>query len=409
VTDLAKMRQRIFDLEAENAQHETTKQELRNSLSMQKAVLDTIPDIVWLKDKDSKFLAVNEAFAKACGKAKEELIGTSDFDFWPHDLAQRYRDDDIEVMRSGRKKVIEETLVHSGNEQVWIETIKSPVYADGGQVIGTVGISRNVTERKRAQQRVETELAVAAEIQRSMLPKDFSNLARLAELDLHAVMRPAREVGGDFYDFFLIDNDHLCISVGDVAGKGVAASLFMAITLALLRSTARETSAPDIILNHLNRELARGNDACMFVTAFCGVLDLETGQLSYANAGHNPPVVVKDLTSVFNLSAPSGPPLGILEGTTYKDEQLVLGPGEVLFAYTDGVTETCGENADFFSEARLLQQLLRLGQGTCAAIVTGLMESLTAFCGESNQADDITMMALCFKGRKPSSSAVTSY
>lgn len=398
--ELSELRQRIRELEKENARHEKTRGELRNLLSIQQAILNTIPDIVWLKDADSKFLGVNDAFAQTCGKTRQELIGKSDFDFWPHHLAQRYRDDDIAVMKSGVKKVIEETLAHSTEKQVWIETIKSPVCNEDGRVIGTVGISRDVTERKRAHQRLQAELEVAAQIQKSMLPQKFPRQDQLSEFDLYALMHPAREVGGDLYDFFLIDSDRLCIAVGDVAGKGVGAALFMAITIALLRSTARQTSAPDMILNILNRELARGNEDCMFVTAFCGILDLRTGILSYSNAGHNPPFASKKGHPFIRLSPASGPPLGILEEMTYQEEHLVLDRGDALFTYTDGVTEASNKAEEFFSEDRLVQRLSELNSRTCEQIVAGVMQSITVFSGDFDQADDITMMALRYNGRQ---------
>ncbi|MBI4964033.1 MAG: SpoIIE family protein phosphatase [Desulfomonile tiedjei] len=397
--ELTELRQKVFELESVKVRSERTVQDLRKLLSMQQVILDSIPDIVWLKDVESRFLAVNEAFAKASKRTKEDLIGKTDFDFWPASLAQRYRDDDVQVMKSGVKKVIEETLAHSENEKVWIETIKSPVHDDMGHAIGTVGISRDITERKLAQERIQAELAVAARIQKNMLPQDFPHLAPTDAFDLYALMSPAREVGGDFYDFFLVDNDHLCVSVGDVAGKGVAAALFMAITIALLRSTARETSAPDAILNRLNRELVRGNDACMFVTAFCAILDLRTGSLSYANAGHQPPLICTREKSIACLAAPSGPPLGLVDGTSYREESLTLDPGNILFAYTDGVTEACDKQSAFFSEDRLVQRVLELKAGTCEKIISGVMESVASFCTETDQTDDITMLALAFKGR----------
>jgi PAS domain S-box-containing protein len=402
--ELSELRQKVRDLERERGHLAEAGQHFRNLLSMQQAILDSIPDIVWLKDVESKFLAVNDAFAKASGRTKSELVGKSDFDFWPSNLAKRYRDDDLEVMRGGVKKIIEETLVHSKDEKRWIETVKSPVHDNDGKVIGTIGISRDITERKRAQERIQAELAVAARIQKSMLPQEFPRVPRTGEFDLYAMMNPAREVGGDFYDFFPLDDDRLCVAVGDVAGKGVAAALFMAITTALLRSTAREAIAPDMILNRLNSELARGNEACMFVTAFCAILDLRTGHLSYANAGHQPPLICTGNKSIACLAAPSGPPLGLVEGTSYRMELMTLDRGDVLFAYTDGVTEACDTCSDFFSEDRLLQRILELKGKTCKEMVSGVMESVAEFCAGTDQADDITMLALAFNGR----SAITS-
>lgn len=148
--ELRELRHRLADLERERTESARTKVALQDALSRQTAILDNIPDMAWLKDKESRFLAVNESFALACGISKEELIGKTDFDFWPRELAERFRDDDVQVMQTGRRKVVEESTVHTRKEKVWIETIKSPIYNHKGEVVGTTGISRNITRRKKA-------------------------------------------------------------------------------------------------------------------------------------------------------------------------------------------------------------------------------------------------------------------
>ena len=151
-----KVRQRTSELKAANddlkyeiSEKKRAERNLEKTLLRRNAILDNIPDMAWLKDKDGNFLAVNEPFAKACGISKEELVGKTDFDFWPQELAQRYRDDDEQVMQTRKRKSVEETLVHGEGQDVWIETIKSPIYDENGQVMGTTGIARDITERKR--------------------------------------------------------------------------------------------------------------------------------------------------------------------------------------------------------------------------------------------------------------------
>ncbi len=136
------------DLKYEMSEKKVAERKLQQILLRQKAILDNIPDMAWLKDKDGKFLAVNGPFARACGIEREELLGKTDFDFWPQELAQRYKDDDEQVMKSGKRKSIEETLVHRQDRDIWIETIKSPIYDENGDVVGTAGIARDITERK---------------------------------------------------------------------------------------------------------------------------------------------------------------------------------------------------------------------------------------------------------------------
>lgn len=151
-----KVRQRTSELKAANddlkyeiSEKKLAERKLQKTLIRRNAILDNIPDMAWLKDKEGNFLAVNEPFARACGISKEDLYGKTDFDFWPQELAQRYRDDDEQVMKTGKRKSIEETLVHREGQDVWIETIKSPIYDENGQVMGTTGIARDITDRKR--------------------------------------------------------------------------------------------------------------------------------------------------------------------------------------------------------------------------------------------------------------------
>jgi len=146
------------DLKYEIGERKRAEMKLRQTLIRQNAILDNIPDMAWLKDRDGTFLAVNEPFAEASGIAKEGLLGKTDFDFWPKDLAQRYRDDDEQVMKTGKRKNIEETLVHTEDRDVWIETIKSPIFDEEGEVIGTTGIARDITERKRMEGELRNRL-----------------------------------------------------------------------------------------------------------------------------------------------------------------------------------------------------------------------------------------------------------
>ena len=198
---------------------------------------------------------------------------------------------------------------------------------------------RKLTETTAAKERIESELNIAHDIQMGLLPKTFPPFPDRPEFDLFALMEPAREVGGDFYDFFLVDDTHLCFVMADVSGKGVPAALFMAMSMTLIRATGREGIPPDEILSKVNSELSRENDSCMFVTTFCGVLDTETGELIYANGGHNLPLHVKAGGGAFWLPKSGALMVGAMEGITYRQERLLLEPGDGLFLYTDGVTE----------------------------------------------------------------------
>ncbi|NOR64956.1 MAG: response regulator, partial [Candidatus Scalindua sp.] len=162
-----------------------------------------------------------------------------------------------------------------------------------------------------ARERMESELRIAHDIQMNIMPADFPPFPDKPEIDIYAILKPAREVGGDFYDFFFINSDRLCLVVGDVSGKGVPAALFMSMVITYIRSIAKVFDKPDVILNNVNREVSRGNDSCTFVTVFLGILNIKTGELSYTNAGHNPPLKISRKSGVMLLDDASCPAIGM--------------------------------------------------------------------------------------------------
>ena len=194
----------------------------------------------------------------------------------------------------------------------------------------------NLKETTAAKERIDSELRIAHDTQMSILPKVFRPFPGRSEFDIYATIEPAREVGGDFYDFALIDNDRLCFTIGDVSGKGVPASLFMAVTTTLLKIVANRLSQPDAVLAEVNRELCRENDSGMFVTIFFGILHIHTGELEYSNGGHNLPYRLIRPGDVVALENTWGMALGVQEDVQYLTKTVVLQPGDGLFLYTDG-------------------------------------------------------------------------
>ena len=247
----------------------------------------------------------------------------------------------------------------------------------------------------------------------AILPKLFPPIPDRDEFDLRALIVPAREVGGDFYDFFPLDEHRLCFLIADVSGKGVPAALFMAVTKTLIKSTARDRHSSAEILTQVNAELAADNPNNMFVTVFCGVLDARTGDLEYTNAGHNPPVLIgADGQSPRLLKGTPQLLLGIMEGVVYRSASLRLAPGERLLLYTDGVTEAMNAQDAFYSEARLLDTLESEPQPDLAGLLAMLLERVQSFAGETPQSDDITLLAIEYRGPETiapgSSSAIES-
>jgi phosphoserine phosphatase RsbU/P len=268
------------------------------------------------------------------------------------------------------------------------------------------GLSAHITvalERARLieayveKERMEEALKLAHDIQMSMLPKIFPPFPERHEFDIFAAIAPAKEVGGDLYDFFFIDDDHLCFAVGDVSGKGVPASLFMAVTKTLFRSTAGNGGTPGEILARLNAQICRDNESCMFVTFFCAILNIRTGQVDYSNGGHNLPYYLyRD--GVSPLENTGGRALGLVEHSPYATRRMVLRPGEGLLLYTDGVTEAMNTSETLYSDQRLVQ-FLGTNRGSAPRQIIGdLIGDVRQFAGGAAQSDDITVLALLYLG-----------
>ncbi|MFH0825798.1 MAG: SpoIIE family protein phosphatase, partial [Pseudomonadota bacterium] len=259
---------------------------------------------------------------------------------------------------------------------------------------------RDLTEATAAKQKIESELRVASEIQKSRLPSVFPAYPDRSDFDVYAMMEPAKEVGGDFYYFFLVDDDHLCFCIGDVSGKGVPAALIMTLTIELIRDAASEGYTPDAVLKRANRHLCRGNDTCMFVTVFCAILDLRDGTLTYSNAGHDPALIIGKERGVRSLNPPGGPVLGIMEDATFTLDRIALLPEDVVLAYTDGVTEAFNPSDEQFSRERLIMALGRSGERTANGLIGEVLEAVRSFAQGVPPGDDTTMVAVKYEGRR---------
>lgn len=248
---------------------------------------------------------------------------------------------------------------------------------------------------EKAKLTMEGELSAAREIQMSLVPKTFPPVPVREEFSLYATLEPAKEVGGDLYDFYFVGHDRFFFMIGDVSGKGIPAALFMAVTRTVMKAKMHPADAGlGRIVSNVNKTLCEGNDASMFVTAFCGFLDILTGNVTYINAGHNPPAIVKADGSVSFLKVPANLPLGVMDDMNYQEEKLHLEQGDTLVLYTDGVTEATNKHHAFFTEASFLNVLKGSNRTSTRGIVEKTLTAVHQFAAGASPADDITLLAL---------------
>jgi len=258
----------------------------------------------------------------------------------------------------------------------------------------------NLAETTASKERMESELKIARTIQMSFLPKRFPSLPETEVVEVFATLEPAREIGGDLYDFFFLDRDHLFFVVGDVSGKGIPAALFMAVSKTLLKGVTELGMEPSEVLERVNAELCIDNESMMFVTVFCAVLDLRTGELRYSNGGHVPPVLLRKGGEPVWVELPPGVFLGTFDDARYKTGALTLIPGDTILVYTDGVSEAMDARRELYTGARLMTALRSVSDGSPETVVREVLESVRDYSSGEPQADDITILAVRFKAFK---------
>ncbi len=257
---------------------------------------------------------------------------------------------------------------------------------------------KNLTETTAAKERIQSELKVATDIQASLLPRLFPAFPDRPEFDIYASMDPAKEVGGDFYDFFFINETNLCFLIADVADKGVPAALYMMVAKTLLKSEGQRLGEPDQILASVNTILAADNDSCMFATVFCAILDTETGEVRFANAGHNPPLLIEP-QGIRYLAIQPGFVLGPMPDIVYATERITMRTGDTLFLYTDGVTEAKNPEEELYGEPQLLHALQRAPKEDLTAMIHAIRAEVTQHANGAPQSDDVTMVAIKYRGK----------
>ena len=248
-------------------------------------------------------------------------------------------------------------------------------------------------------ERIQTELDLATRIQRDMLPMVFPPFPERSEFDLYATMDPAKEVGGDFYDFFLIDDDHLGFIIADVSGKGIPAALFMMVSKTILNDLAMGGMSPEQVLETANDSICARNKEEMFVTVWFGVLEISTGIVKCANAGHEKPMVIKADGEVVLINEKPNFVIGGMEGMKYKEYEIALNPGDKIFLYTDGVAEATDSDNNLFGIDRTIDALKENTSADSKEVLGNVRAAVDRFVGEAEQFDDLTMLCLEYKGK----------
>lgn len=250
---------------------------------------------------------------------------------------------------------------------------------------------RNLGEVRAEKERIGSELLIARNIQMGMLPKTFPPSPDCKEVTIYGSLEPAKEVGGDLYDFH-VQNDHLLFCVGDVSGKGVPASLMMAVTRSLFRTVSYQTEQPDEIMKRINDSLSEMNENLLFVTFFVGILNLKTGHLSYCNAGHCAPVIIG--SSLSTLKMDTNIPLGVMSGWDYTKQECHIDPGSIIFLYTDGLNEAQDAVYNQFGEERMMAELEKMGSATPRQLIDHMSAEIHRCENGTEQSDDLTMLAI---------------
>lgn len=254
----------------------------------------------------------------------------------------------------------------------------------------------DLRETTVAKESMEGQLKIASAIQLGMIPKEYPAFPMQNEFNIYGIMHPAKEVGGDLYNYFMIDEDHLGFTIGDVSGKGIPAALFMAMTNTLIKAIALSGLSPAEVLFKANNELCKDNDQSMFVTLFFAILNIKTGEVEFANAGHNPFIWMQNGQGVDYRKLSAGMVLAAFENFEFVNERLTLEKNDTIFMYTDGVTEAMNEQQQLFGEKRLLDLIQNSGSRPIPELVEVTMNGLAGFVKGNEQSDDITILALRF-------------
>ena len=397
-----------------------TEKKLRDSERLYHSLVETLPQNILRKDLQERFTFANTQFCKTLGRPLEEIVGKTDFDFFPPELAAKYQRDDRKVMETGKPYETVEENQPPGQEKIYVQVVKTPLYSADGKIIGLQGIFWDITEQRRAEERLATsrqelrdknqqleeELKMASDIQVALLPQRFPTFPRAATLQDSAFQfthryLPTGTVGGDFFMVSPRSNTEAAVFICDVAGHGVRSALVTAIIRALLEELKPVATDPAEFLTRLNHELfaiVQHSGTPVLTTAFYLVADCKTGQMRYANAGHPKPLHIQrqagKVVQLTNASGTSQPALAFIENTRYQASERKLSPGDLVMLFTDGLYDHQGPENQIYSQAMVAEAVRRRVAMPASQLFDSMLDEIRQFSSNIAFADDVCIVGM---------------
>ena len=410
---------------------------VRNSEALYHSLVETLPQNILRKDLQGKFTFANQQFCRILGRSLAEIVGKTDFDFFPRELAEKYQRDDQQIMKTGKPHETVEEHQPPGGDKLYVQVVKTPLYGADGIIIGLQGIFWDITQQRMADEKIrranallaqsrkelrarnaqmEDDLKMAREIQLTMLPQQypaFPHSASAAESAFQFTHRylPAGSVGGDFFAVSALSENDAGVFICDVAGHGVRSSLVTAMIRALAEELKPIATNPGQFLSKLNSDLhaiLKHTGTPMLTTAFYLVADWRTGTMRYANAGHPKPLLVRRSTNqaepLANAAGKSEPVLGLFEDVAYQTSEVKLRPKDMVMLFTDGLYEVEGRDDELYSQAMLVAGVQRRARLAAPKLFDELLTEIRRFSGDNGFGDDVCLVGMEYAGATPAGS-----
>lgn len=409
-------------------QRRQTEENLRNSETLYHSLVETLPQNIFRKDIHGRFTFANQQFCKMLGKTLDDIVGKTDFDFFPSALAEKYQADDRKVKETGKAySTVEENQPPGTLNKLYVQVVKTPLYDAAGTIIGLQGIFWDITEQREAEEKIrrvngllaqsrkelrarnlqmEDDLKMAREIQMAMLPQQYPAFPQASKpVDSHFQFThrylPSGTVGGDFFTISAISDAEAAVFICDVAGHGVRSALVTAMIRALVEELPPVAREPGQFLTKLNCDLysiLKHTGTPLLTTAFYLVANWKTGVMEYANAGHPKPLHLKRAAGqalpLLNKSGKAQPALGLLDNTVYQSSQVSISEKDLIMLFTDGLYEVEGPDNEIYSQAMLLAAVQKRVHNPAAQMFDELLEEIRLFSDDSGFSDDVCIVGM---------------